>query len=299
MSRLPLVTIAIPFFNNERTLTDAIRSVLAQSFDDWELLLVNDGSTDRSLEIAERVTDRRVRIIHDGQNRGLIYRLNQIAAMARGRYLARMDADDMMLPDRLARQVEFLLQYPDTDLVDTGAFTMDTDGRPVGKRGIEPIRTDDREVLRHALLLHASVVGKTEWFRRHPYDSRYVRAEDYELWLRTYRQSVFRRIPEYLYVIREGKVNVRNYAASMKTLRRIFRVYGRGVLTAPALQWEIGKTYLKTFAYYTMAAFGRQDMLTAMRNTPLTEPEKTRLSDALEAIRAYQLVNGERGSNVE
>src|SRR4030066_138114 len=91
----PLVTVGIPFFNNQDTLPDAIRSIFAQSFQDWELLLLDDGSTDGSLQIAQSIDDPRVRVISDGCNRKLPARLNQIIDLARGQYIARMDADDL------------------------------------------------------------------------------------------------------------------------------------------------------------------------------------------------------------
>src|SRR5438309_10301144 len=89
------VSIGIPFLNARRFLADAVRSVFAQTCDDWELLLVDDGSTDGSLDVVRSIDDPRVRVISDGTNRGLCARLNQIASLARGKYLARMDADDL------------------------------------------------------------------------------------------------------------------------------------------------------------------------------------------------------------
>ncbi|GGC28221.1 hypothetical protein GCM10011386_20320 [Parapedobacter defluvii] len=287
--RTPLVTIAIPFFNNETTLLDAVKSVFVQTFADWELILVNDGSTDRSLELVKELKDTRIRIIDDGYNRGLIYRLNQVSALAKGKFIARMDADDLMLPNRIAKQVDFLLKNPEIDLVDTGAYTINECGRPVGKRGIEVIDTHEKKVLKHALLLHASVLGKREWFVKNPYDPEYVRAEDYELWCRTYRHSNFGRVREHLYIVREGKINVTNYAASMKTLRKVFAVYGKGVLSNVSLYWQQNKTHLKTGVYYLMALIGRQDVLTAMRNIPLTAKEKNDLEKEIRKIQLFDI----------
>src|SRR5690554_4188978 len=93
---LPSVSIGIPFFNAEAYLLDAIKSVFAQTHQNWELILLDDGSTDRSLEIARSIDDPRVRVYSDGQNKHLAARLNEIARLARYEYLARMDADDLM-----------------------------------------------------------------------------------------------------------------------------------------------------------------------------------------------------------
>ncbi len=89
-------------------LEDAIKSVLAQTFQDWELILVDDGSTDRSLEIARSFVDSQIRIISDGYNRRLPYRLNQIISEAKYDIIARMDADDLMAVDRLEKQIKVL-----------------------------------------------------------------------------------------------------------------------------------------------------------------------------------------------
>ncbi len=287
--KTPLVTIAIPFYNNENTLNDAVKSVFAQTFGDWELLLLNDGSTDQSVQLVREVHDSRVRIIDDHQNRGLIYRLNQVSTLARGKYIARMDADDLMMPDRIAKQVDFMIRYPEMDLVDTAAYTIDELNNPVGKRGAEPIRVDKNNVLKQALLLHASILGKREWFVNNLYDPGYKRAEDYELWCRTYKYATFGRIPEHLYIIREGKVNVKNYLASMNTLRKIFFVYGKRELSYYSLYWEVLKTYLKSFAYLFMGMFNKQDVLSARRNIPLSVEEKQLLREKIQEIQSLNI----------
>lgn len=285
----PLVTIAIPFYNNENTLEDAVKSVFAQTFHDWELLLLNDGSTDGSMQRVNKVRDSRIRVIDDSQNRGLIYRLNQVSALARGKYIARMDADDLMMPERIAKQVAFMVMHPEMDLVDTAAYTIDELNNPVGKRGAEPIQVDAKHVLKHALLLHASILGKKEWFQNNPYDPAYERAEDYELWCRTYKYANFGRIHEYLYIIREGKVNVKNYLASMRTLRKIFSVYGRNELSYYSRYLEILKTYLKSFLYLFMGGLNKQDMLSARRNIPLCTEEKRMLNTEIAAMRSSNI----------
>lgn len=287
--RTPLVTIAIPFYNDEGTLLDSIKSVYAQTFHDWELILLNDGSTDHSFQLIEGIKDDRVRVINDGQNRGLVYRLNQVSELAIGKYIARMDADDLMMPDRIEKQVAFMTAYPETDLVDTAAYIIDESDRPVGKRGASPIRYASQDVLRHAMLLHPAILGKKEWFRNNPYDPAFLRAEDYELWCRTYKFSNFGRIPEYLHIKREGQVSIKNYLSSMRTLRQIFSVYGRDVLSYPALRWEIAKTYLKSYTYAFMGYLNKQHVLTAHRNKPLSSEEQQSLSAKIAEIQLLDI----------
>src|SRR5512138_427624 len=105
------VSIGIPFYNPGRAFEKAVRSVFSQTHADWELILMDDGSSDGSLELARSITDPRVRVLSDGANRGLCARLNQIAREARHGLLCRMDADDVMHPDRLHRQVEELTAH--------------------------------------------------------------------------------------------------------------------------------------------------------------------------------------------
>ena len=105
-----MISIGIPIYNASNYLEDAIKSVLAQSFTDFELILIDDGSTDNSLEIAKSFTDSRIKVISDGENRKLPYRLNQIIQLAKHGYIARMDADDLMDCDRLKIQFEVKTQ---------------------------------------------------------------------------------------------------------------------------------------------------------------------------------------------
>src|SRR3954454_21211634 len=104
----PELTIGIAFRNPGQDFAIALQSVFAQSFADWELMLCDDGSTDGALEFARSLDDPRIRVINDGRSRGLAPRLNQMVLLARSNYFFRMDADDIMHPDRLLRQLAVL-----------------------------------------------------------------------------------------------------------------------------------------------------------------------------------------------
>jgi glycosyltransferase involved in cell wall biosynthesis len=283
-----LVTIGLPFYNAEATLLDAIRSVFAQSFQDWELILVDDGSRDRSLEIARGVHDSRVRVVSDGMNRGLPARLNQITELAQGEYVARMDADDLMHPARLAREVKCLNEHPEVDLVYTAYYTIDAKNRPVGKqREVSPEMAAHR-LRRGKGILHASVLARRSWFRKHPYNpSEFPRAEDIELWWRTNLQGHlrFHRLPERLYFIRElGSVTLRKMLASYRTDRKILWRYGPQTLGWLDTLWEIGKFYLKSATYCVATACGQQDALVRQRCMPLTRQERLSVESVVAKI---------------
>src|SRR6266403_648864 len=154
------VTIGLPFHNAARTLSDAVRSIFAQTLADWRLLLVDDGSNDRSLEIASGIREPRVFVLSDGANRGLAQRLNQITGLAESEFVARMDADDLMHPDRLRRQISFFEEFPDTDVVGTATYTIDAHSCPLGRRGDRPVDARISSVLEHAMLIHPTVMAR-------------------------------------------------------------------------------------------------------------------------------------------
>jgi glycosyltransferase involved in cell wall biosynthesis len=279
------VSIGIPFWNARPTLGDAIRSVLAQTFTDWELLLVDDGSSDGSIDIARVFRDARIRLLSGGVNRGLPDRLNQITALARGRYLARMDADDLMHPERLERQVRFLEANPRVDLVDTAMCTIDENYEPLGIRGDGPLNCDPRAILKFGLLLHPTVTGRTSWFRENPYDARFVRAEDKELWARTWRKTVFGRLREPLFFYRESlSGNLRNYLRTEQTLRQILRVYGPDTVGFADTFLLLGRSYLKSWTYRTVTSLGRQGWLIRARTRPLSAAETVAARSVLRTV---------------
>lgn len=285
ISDTPLVSIVIPFYNNETTLVDAVKSVYAQTYKNWELILLDDGSKDKSLEIAKSFNDPKIKIVSDGVNKGLVYRLNQSPLLVQGDYIARMDADDLMHPQRIEKQMTLFLNDANLDLVDTGAYSINEEGEPAGIRGIVPIQYDEKFIINNAMLLHASIIGKKEWFLNNQYNEIYVRAEDRELWLRTYKYSKFARVTEPLYIVREGKVNIRNYVQSVKTVRKILKVYGPKIFSKKELKKELFKTYLKVTIIKVAGFFNVQDYITGRRNNSLTEEERNDLITIMSQIK--------------
>lgn len=264
----PIVSVAIPFFNNQDTLRDAIVSVLNQRFSNWELILIDDGSVDKSFEIAKQYKerDRRITLVSDGQNKGLVARLNQSVSLASGKYYARMDADDIMHVERLMEQVRFLDYHPKVDVVDTPMYVMNQAGELTGIRNTPIAKTSLCKILSGQTLNHATVMGHIEWFKAHPYDPVYVRAEDVELWCRTVGKSVFARLEKSLYFVREGQIKVKNYVKSQSTLRLIYQSYGPLVLSWSQIQTLVLKSYAKSCLYRLMGIFGMQESLTKLRN---------------------------------
>jgi glycosyltransferase involved in cell wall biosynthesis len=267
-----------------------VRSVFAQTHHDWELLLIDDGSTDGSIEVVRHLDDPRVRVVADGSHRGLCARLNQIAAMARGTYLARMDADDVMHPERIERQLALLRADATVDVVDTATFTVDDDLRPLGIRGEGPLDARPEAVLRDGLLIHPTVMGRAEWFRRHPYDPVFVRAEDRELWIRTCATTRFARLCQPLFFYREGPAgNLGNYLRTERTVRDVLRRYGPPLVGARRTRLLVMRSRLKAMTYRLGTELGVQGRLISRRNRRLGAAEVREGSRVLAEVLATRV----------
>lgn len=278
------ITVGLPFYNNEKTLEIAIKSIIQQTFKNWELILIDDGSLDDSIAIAEKMAsiDERISLISDGKNKGLVHRLNQIIDIAQGDYIARMDADDIMLPERLEKQFAVFISNSKIDIVATAAFTIDENDNPIGIRDTEDIIfKSKKDIFKKALLIHPSILVKKEWYKSNRYDKEYIRAEDFELWCRTFSYTKFFRITEPLLLYREGNISIANYTSSMKTLRMIYRVYSNGLLSGTELALTIFKTHLKSLIYRFMGLLKLQYILTSGRNSSLTSEQISQVNSII------------------
>lgn len=181
-----LISIGIPFYNAEKYLKFAIQSVIAQSYENWELILVDDGSSDNSLKIAQEFAqrDERIRVIYDGQNKKLPSRLNQLIQESKGDFIARMDADDIMHPDRLKIELSFLIENQHYDLVSGGIVSIDHKNNVTGMRTVNKLITINKDSKSYPIV-HPTVMARRDWYLRNLYSLDYPRAEDYELWCRT------------------------------------------------------------------------------------------------------------------
>lgn len=267
----PLVTIGIPVYNNASTIRQAIRSVLNQTYKNFELIIINDGSTDSSFEIISEITDSRIIFIHDLANKGLIARLNQISLLAQGNLIARMDGDDVMFPTRIEQQVQFFIQNPSTDVLDTTIISIDNHNKICGIRNNFEISGSPIDFLKNCMISHPAVMYRKEWISKYKYDSDYYRAEDYELWIRSYANTVFKRLCEPLMFLREGNVSLKNYLATGRTNRLIFRRYGIDMIGKSRTNILIFNSYIKCIVYYLFSTARIQFILTGMRNKTLSK----------------------------
>ena len=282
------VSIGLPFYNDEKTLKYTIQSILLQSYTDWELILLDDGSTDGSLAIAKSIKDNRIRVISDGENKGLAVRLNEIAKLAKGQFLARMDADDLMHPDRIEKQITFLSMHKSIDVVGTNAYSIDLNGNIIGKRFVQLIKNDIYEVLKKGLFIHPTIMGKTDWFRKNPYDesSSVYRAEDYELWSRTILNNCFATIDEPLLFYREAssvQKSIKNYMDTFYSMLRIQKKFfiELGYLKFIILQMSV---VTRIILYWVLFKINYLDIIIKRRYKIINEGEKSEVIDILNKI---------------
>jgi glycosyltransferase involved in cell wall biosynthesis len=220
----PVISILMPVLNCEATLGVAVQSIVGQTFTDWELLVLDDGSTDHTDSVAKAVRDRRVRWISDGAGTlGLSARLNQGVDLARGKYIARMDGDDVSFPRRLEYQFQFLERQAAIDLVGCGMVIFTDAGNVIGQQTARQKHAEIcGSVTRSCLLPHATWLGRAPWFKAHRYDPSFRRAEDRELLLRSRIDSRFAGLPQILYGYRVNQVSIRrNTRARYEYLRAL------------------------------------------------------------------------------
>jgi glycosyltransferase involved in cell wall biosynthesis len=220
----PLVSVVLPVHNAARTVAAAVRSIQAQTLEDWELIVVDDASTDNSGKLVQAIVDPRIRVVRNATNLGLAASLNRGMAMAAGQYFARMDADDMSFPQRLARQHAFLEANPQVDLVGAGILVMAGSGELAG--ALRP-PGGHQEICAagcrgHFPLYHPTWFARAAWHHAHPYDPAYRKAQDFELLWRAAKTSTYANVPEALLVYRAdpGRIGKR-----LRTRAYVLRAY--------------------------------------------------------------------------
>jgi glycosyltransferase involved in cell wall biosynthesis len=184
------ITVLLPVFNGGPYLRPAIESVLAQTLSDFELLVIDDGSTDGSLEVARSYRDPRLRVLENGRNLGLTASLNRGLREARAPLIARQDADDLSAPDRLGLQAEMMARRPELALLGTQADVIDARGRPAGSLA----RSCEHDSIRWELFFDNAFVHSSVMFRREVvldeaggYDEGLRYCQDFALWSRLVR----------------------------------------------------------------------------------------------------------------
>ena len=200
-SRAPIISIIMSVFNGQEYLRDAIDSVLNQTYDNFEFIIIDDGSSDDSIKIIKSYSDPRIRLITQ-TNHGLVYSLNKGAALARGGFVARQDADDISMPTRLEKQLNWMLTSHDRGLVGTFFTYIDLKNKPLTTTICSPLKDLDlkRSMYLNNPFAHGSVMFRKQAFlESNGYRQEYYKAEDYDLWRRIARKWEIGQVPEILY----------------------------------------------------------------------------------------------------
>ena len=288
-----LITIAIPFYNDHDYLRSAILSVVNQTYTNWKLILLDDGSNDGSLAIANSfVKDCRIIVLSDGKNMGLPSRLNQLSTIVDTKYYARMDADDIMDPDRIKTELEYLEAHSDVDVIGSYAYSIDESGNVFGK-----INTNNRhpktidDILKGGGFVHPTVMGKTEWFKAHPYNEKLRRMQDLALWFETVDTSHFVILPVYLLFYRTGKTSIKKYLRTQKYSRSFYyNVFLKERKDLRRFCLLYSKSLLKTLIYYIAFCTLGIDKIINNRYVPINEDEKNMLMSRLRiSLTEYKL----------
>lgn len=227
MSASPKITVVIPVYNRASYVAAAIDSILAQSCPDFEVLLIDDGSTDDSVEVMQAYGDPRLRLICNERNLGIPRTRNKGLVLARGQYVAMLDSDDSACPSRLAMQAAFLDQHPDYAVVGSWVAVSNDQHQSARKIGILPVSSPEVQsrLLFHCSLSQSTVMARTDILRAYRYREDYTVCSDFDLWVRLARRYKLGNLPHFLVhrKLHAGRVTVEKARLVKSVKQDIFR----------------------------------------------------------------------------
>lgn len=222
----PIVTVLIPAFNSEGFIRNSIKSVLGQSFSNFELLIIDDGSTDETVEIVKYFNDKRIKLIQNDRNLGISETLNRGINIAGGKYIARMDADDIAMPNRLSTQIDFLEKRQDISIVGSWVKLFDksfpfVDRKPIGNEVLSAYLIFDTPLWHPTVMIKKQDILKYNLY----YNPTYRRAQDFELWSRADDKLKLDNIPKVLLKFRmhQKSVTQSDHEESKRITKRILK----------------------------------------------------------------------------
>ncbi|MBD5293477.1 MAG: glycosyltransferase [Bacteroides sp.] len=230
----PKISVCMPMFNASRYLRECIDSILAQTFTDFELLIADDGSTDNSVEIVESYTDPRIRLIRRPHD--YIATLNCLLDEARGEYIARMDADDVMLPNRLQLQVDYMDANPEVDVLGGGMIQF---GEMMENYLEFPEYISIVELIDKCPIAHPTVIIRQKTLKslNLHYRPAFAYAEDYDLWVRMVKEGcIIRNLKELLIKYRLSDQQITSVHSDSQS-------HLTDKIQFDALRWYIDKSY--------------------------------------------------------
>lgn len=211
-----MVSVILPVYNAAGFLKPCMESILQQSFADLELIIINDGSTDNSVAIIHSFQDPRIRLINNDGNKGLIYSLNKAVELSAGKYIARMDADDICLPQRIEKQKELLESKIYISVTACPVQFINERNERTDMRWKEDEENISAAKIRKEMasgncIAHPSIMARAEVLKAHPYPLNQKHTEDYALWLQLMAEGYeFEKVPEKLLLYRVHESSVTN-----------------------------------------------------------------------------------------
>lgn len=274
----PKISVILPVYNAQAYLQESIESILSQSFTNFELIIINDGSTDQSLEIIQSYTDERIKLINQS-NAGLPISLNRAIAIAKGQYLARQDADDISLLSRLAEQAAYLDEHPSCALLGSWADIL-VDKAPTDRALRHPHKNGDIQLklLFFNCFVHSSVMIRKSALEKsglYPEEREKFPPEDYDLWLRIAKDFEVANIPKALLQYRElpGSIS-RTKLQIMQERAELMSLHAIKVILGPTFADADIADLIKGMTSQTLPASRSKQRLHAQMLNVLAEQKK-------------------------
>lgn len=263
-----LVSIILPIHNAELFLAKTMNSLLSQSYTNLEIICMNDGSTDSSLQILQSYTDERIKIINQPKNKGLIQNLNEGIQLANGKFIARMDADDIATIDRIEKQVDYLNNNPEDFIVaSTVQFINELDENienwKLDRQTIDS-NTIRKKMMQESCIAHPSVMFRSE-IKHYQYQATQVHCEDYGLWLALLSdKKIFAKINEPLLFYRVHSQSItKKYLRKTNPFLKIFNCKRKFLL----MQWKRNKwSFFETTLFFYMLFDGIKGLGKEIKN---------------------------------
>lgn len=282
---LPRLSVVMSVYNGERYLREAIDSILSQTFEDYEFIIIDDGSTDGTKPILAEYAarDRRIVLTRNETNVGLTHSLNKGLALARGQYVARMDADDISLPDRFARQVAFLDEHPAIGVAGTWFQLMDAQGQLVPPVYEPPALPGFVGwcLYFYNPIAHPSVVMRREVVLRvGGYDPALARSQDHDLWCRLRGLTKLANVEAMLLYLRKHDSNIsilqceEGLRNSIRSLKALMARTLRRAVPAELIRYLYTRQYPNSLAIYWVAHLIYALARVALADPTVTETEK-------------------------
>ncbi|MFN3403732.1 MAG: glycosyltransferase [Cytophagaceae bacterium] len=206
----PLVSVIMPAFNSSFFIKESIDSVINQSYSNWELLIIDDCSSDNTVEIVAGFNDARINLLKNESNKGIVFSRNKGITEAKGKYIAFLDSDDIALAERFQRQVDYLERNSQVGLLGTSVAVIDSSGNLTGEKYLyrEEIKYMPSHLLFNNTFATSSVMARKNILDTEKFDLKYPVAEDYQLWCRISRKAACWNLPDILVHYRKHDNNI-------------------------------------------------------------------------------------------